>query len=198
LHTTAERSGIVNDILRKKADRRGYAMLLRNLLPAYCAMENGVRHLSGDHPFNVFGRAELCRADRIVSDLRAIYGGDWERQLPLLESGRSYALDVEAAASGRGDGLIGHAYVRYFGDLSGGQVLKQMLAGALDLPASALSFYEFPGLDPQAFKKEMRDAIDAPATATRDRSVILREARRAFECNIGVSQEIQDNLAAAA
>ena len=42
LHTRAERSGIINDVLRGKASRYGYALFLRNLLPAYRQMEAGL------------------------------------------------------------------------------------------------------------------------------------------------------------
>jgi heme oxygenase (biliverdin-producing, ferredoxin) len=41
--------------------------------------------------------------------------------------------------------LLAHAYVRYLGDLSGGQTIKHTLARAYDLdsPGLGLSFYEF-------------------------------------------------------
>jgi heme oxygenase len=46
--------------------------------------------------------------------------------------------------------LLAHAYVRYFGDLSGGQILRRTLAKAYDLEVetedgacAGLSFYEF-------------------------------------------------------
>jgi len=45
LHVEAERTGIIRDLLRGEATREGYVLLLRNLLPAYRAMEQGlVRH----------------------------------------------------------------------------------------------------------------------------------------------------------
>jgi heme oxygenase len=198
LHTVAERSGIVNDILRKKIDRRGYAMLLRNLLPAYQSMEDGIERLRNDRPFDTFANPDLYRAAKIASDLHSIFGSDWSAELPLLEAGERYASHVAEASHGRGDGLIAHAYVRYFGDLSGGQVLKKMLAEALDLDSSALSFYDFPGLDPKALKAQMRDAIDADAELSRDKETILREGMRAFEHNIEISNAIQSSLAVTA
>jgi len=45
IHAQAERSGIVSDVLRGRATRFGYALLLRNLLPASQEMERGLdRH----------------------------------------------------------------------------------------------------------------------------------------------------------
>ena len=46
LHVEAERSGIIRELLRGSATRDGYILLLRNLLPAYQAMEKGLaRHI---------------------------------------------------------------------------------------------------------------------------------------------------------
>lgn len=40
LHVEAERTGIIRDLLHGGASREGYILLLRNLLPAYLAMEH--------------------------------------------------------------------------------------------------------------------------------------------------------------
>ena len=78
-------------------------------------------------------------------------------------------LRVAMAAQGDGMRLVSHAYVRYFGDLSGGQVLKRLLGQSMALPPEALTLYDFPGIsDPQAFKDEMRNAIDRAAHAVAD------------------------------
>ena len=47
LHLEAERTGIIRDLLRAKASREGYILLLRNLLPAYQAMEHGLERHRG-------------------------------------------------------------------------------------------------------------------------------------------------------
>ncbi len=47
LHVEAERTGIIRDLLRAEASRDGYILLLRNLLPAYRAMEQGLERHRG-------------------------------------------------------------------------------------------------------------------------------------------------------
>ena len=47
LHVEAERTGIIRDLLRGEASREGYVLLLRNLLPAYQAMERGLERHRG-------------------------------------------------------------------------------------------------------------------------------------------------------
>lgn len=195
LHTEAERSGIINDILRKKVDRRGYALFLRNLLPAYRAMETALRVGRHRSIFRAFARPELYRAERIDADLSALVGADWERDLEELPAATLYADRLAAAAEGDGGRLVGHAYVRYFGDLSGGQVLKRLLGTALNLPPEALSFYEFPEIaDPLAFKNAMREAIDGDVASSCVSGAVIDEAMRAFEHNIAISKAVQKLL----
>jgi len=192
LHTEAERSGVINDILRQKADRRSYALLLRNLLPAYEKMEQALERQHGSATLRVFAQPALRRAERIAADLEALSGADWICSLPLLTAGELYAARVQAAGEGDGSRLLAHAYVRYFGDLSGGQVLKRLLGKSLKLGPQSLSFYDFPGIsDLKAVKDDMRDAIDQSGAGSVDVEPIILEGIRAFEHNIEVSHAVQ-------
>jgi heme oxygenase len=187
LHRTAERSGIVAAILTGRASREDYARLLRNLLPAYQAMEAGLerhRHRPALGPLAVPG---LYRGGAIARDLDALAGPGWP-DMPVLEAAARYARAVEAAAEADGARLIAHAYTRYMGDLSGGQVMRRRLARAMDLPPGALSLYDFPGLgDIDVFKTGYRAAIDAAGHRVADPAAVIEEAALAFRMNIDVS-----------
>jgi heme oxygenase len=102
------------------------------------------------------------------------------------------------AAAGSGLRLVSHAYVRYFGDLSGGQILKKLLGKSLSLPAEALTFYDFPGRDAQTLKTEMRDALDRAGRIAEDPEMLVLEAISAFQHNIDVSREVQEKAGAIA
>jgi heme oxygenase len=140
----AERSGIINDVLRGKASRYRYALFLRNLLPAYRQMEAGLERHRQTPGVRAVARREVYRAQALEADLQALYGREWARSLALLPAGTLYGLSVAAAAQGDATQLIGHAYARYLGDLSGGQILRRVLARALGLGSYELSFYAFP------------------------------------------------------
>jgi heme oxygenase len=192
LHAEAERSGIINDILRKRADRLAYALFLRNLLPANEEMERALERHRGSPVLRTFARPELYRAQRIASDLAVLCGDDWVENLPLLTAGKDYGADVAEAGRGDGLGLMAHAYVRYFGDLSGGQVLRRLLGTSLALPPGALSMYEFPDVrDPHEIKRLMRKAIDEADVTGSERELIIEEAVGAFRHNIEVSRAVQ-------
>ena len=79
----------------------------------------------------------------IEADLVALCGAHWSQGIPLLAAGELYARRIAKAAEGDGTRLIAHAYTRYLGDLSGGQILQRLLARSLDLQPSELSFYDF-------------------------------------------------------
>lgn len=196
LHAVAERSGAIADILQRKCDRLGYALLLRNLLPAYECLEAELFARRADPILGVFAHRSLRRSDRLRTDLQTIEGADWERSLPLLKSGVSYAAAIRQAAAGDGLRLVSHAYVRYFGDLSGGQVIKKLLGKSLSLPAAALTVYEFPDVETHTLKARLRDALDRAGRVTDDPHVLVIEAMTAFEHNIGVSREVQSKAGA--
>jgi heme oxygenase len=190
LHARAERSGVVRALLAGTADRAAYALLLRNLLPAYQALEAGLdRHVSA---LPGFARPELYRADAIATDLAALSGPDWRERLPLLPAGSRYAHRVTCAGAGDGMRLIAHAYARYLGDLSGGQVLRRRLATSLDLGSDALNFLSFPEIpDVAGFKAEFRDALDSSCGDVTALAGIVAEAAVAFRLNIQVAEAVQ-------
>jgi heme oxygenase len=191
LHTRAERSGIINDVLRGKASRYGYALFLRNLLPAYRQMEAGLERHRQTPGVRAVARREVYRAQALEADLQALYGREWARSLALLPAGTQYGVSVAAAAQGDATQLIGHAYARYLGDLNGGQILRRVLARALGLGSHELSFYAFPDIvDASAFKRSYRAALNEVAVEIADTESVVLGAMSAFELNIAVSEAV--------
>ena len=67
LHVEAERTGIMRDLLRGEATREGYVLLLRNLLPAYQAMEQGLARHRGSPALDRLIDFRLDRATALES-----------------------------------------------------------------------------------------------------------------------------------
>lgn len=192
IHAQAERSGIVSDVLRGRATRFGYALLLRNLLPAYQEMERGLDRHRQTPGVGAFARRELYRVEALERDIEGLCGVAWSTELPLLPEGQCYAARVAAAANGCGARLIAHAYVRYLGDLSGGQILKRLLSRSLGLGPETLGFYDFPGIvDIDAFKSSWRGDLDRAGPFIGNMDVVTVEANVAFALNIDVSNAVQ-------
>ncbi|MGF1622668.1 MAG: heme oxygenase (biliverdin-producing) [Rhodomicrobiaceae bacterium] len=193
LHLEAEKSGIVREILRGKASRSGYALLLRNLLPVYRRLEGGLEAHRGTPGLGLIAIPALYRSAAISSDLSQLCGNEWSTALPVLASAERYMERVALAAQTGGHGLIAHSYVRYMGDLNGGQILKRLLARSLNLAPAMLSFYDFPGIaDLDAFKADYRDCLEQAGLQVTDAESIVEEAAEAFRLNIALSKEIEE------
>ncbi len=194
LHTRAERSGIIADILHGRATRDGYGLMLRNLLPVYQALEEELARYAGSPVVGSIVRSELTRAGAIERDLQSLSVETSE--LPVLPATANYVKAIVQASGGDGGRLIAHAYARYLGDLSGGQIVKRLLARSLDLPPGALSFYDFPAIDDIAmFKAEYRAAIDRAGDEIEDFEAVVEEGAMAFQLNIELSVALQAEAA---
>jgi heme oxygenase len=192
LHVEAERTGIIRDLLRGEASREGYVLFLRNLLPAYQAMEHGFERHRGSPALGALARYRLDRATAIQSDLIALCGKRRNRDIPLLAAGEVYAERIAEAAEGDGARLIAHAYTRYLGDLSGGLILQRLLARSLELRPSELSFYDFPRFtDLDGLKAGYRKALDRAGAMVRDGDAVVEEGAVAFTLNINLSCAVQ-------
>jgi heme oxygenase len=191
LHRRAEETGVVGAILAERCTRALYASLLRNLVPAYRALEAGLERHADSPALRALHRRELARSESLGRDLERLVGSDWESRLALLGEGARYAYRVEAAGEGSGALLIAHAYTRYLGDLGGGPLLKRYLARALGLDESCLSFYEFPEVgDLRAFARSYRVALDAAGSGLGEEDLIVEEAVAAFRLNIDLSEAV--------
>jgi heme oxygenase (biliverdin-producing, ferredoxin) len=194
LHTQAERSGIIADILQGRATRHDYALLLHNLLPVYLALERHLVRRGMSPPVAPIVRPELMRATALEQDISSlsVHASD----VTVLPETATYIDAIEQASGGDGSRLVAHAYARYLGDLSGGQIVKRLLSRSLNLPASALSFYDFPAIaDIPAFKSEYRASIDRAGDESEDFEAIVEEGARAFELNIALSVALQAKAA---
>lgn len=192
LHRQAERSGLVADLLRGRATRQGYALFLRNLAPAYQQLEIGLEQHRSTPGVRELARREVYRSDALETDLAWLFGADWRRAAPLLAEGWHYADRIAAAAKEAPERLIGHAYVRYLGDLSGGQILKRILATSPGIPSRGLTFYDFPDIeDLVGYKRAYQDALDVSGRAIPDRRGVIAAAVEAFSINIRVSEAVR-------
>lgn len=201
LHVEAERSGVIQEILGDRVTRSGLVLLLRNLLPVYQQLELGLARHQQTPGVQRMVLPALYRAPSIVADLVTLEGADWSKSLPLLPAAASYARQVAALREGDGTRLVAHAYVRYLGDLSGGQVVRRLVTQRLHLEPRALSFYEFREIaDLEGFKVAYRSALNQVGLEIGADKIpaVLEEAALAFQFNIQVSQEVQAALTSTA
>lgn len=189
LHRQAERSGIVARILAGRATRTAYALLLRNLQPVYRIVEARV-HARPTRTLAALLPASLHRLAAIESDLDRLDGG-W-RASALLPAARTYTEHLEGCCAHDTEHLLlAHAYTRYLGDLSGGQVMRTLLSQTMDLDDGALRFYAFPQVsDVAAQRTAFRAGLDCAPLDAAQRAAVIEEAAVAFMHNIAISDAV--------
>jgi len=189
LHRLAERSGIMHDLLRGRLERGAYVALLRGLHVVYASLERRLDALADTPEVRGVYSPALRRAESLAADLVALHGPRWARELSPGAGAQAYARRIEDASPSQ---LVAHAYVRYMGDLSGGQALGRVIARALALDGeTGTAFYRFPDIpDTEAFKEAFRSALDIWPLDAAGADDVVREAQRAFRLNVTVFEEV--------
>lgn len=192
-HVRLERSSLMRALVQGNLPKLAYAILLRNLVDIYAALEARLfehREAPGIAP--IFDPA-LARSAALVSDLEGLRGPDW-RTLPVSDAARAYSARIDSVDPAHPEPLVAHAYVRYLGDLNGGQVLvkvvrRTILGGA----TGGTRFFEFGAPDEVArLVEHLRLGLDAVGIA-RPAAVeaIVGEARSAFVLHEALFQQVE-------
>ena len=196
-HTAAENTKFVASFLRGVVDEDSYKTLMRDFYFVYSAIEEEMQRLEDDGFLSAINFPELNRVEAIKKDLRYYYGPNWSTVIKPSEACIRYVERIhEVADSNEPYLLVGHHYTRYLGDLSGGQILKNIAEKALDLPKdTGLCFYEFPDIFSSAmkkqFKKTYRKALDDLPLDESQKNAIITEANYAFRLNMYMFDEIK-------
>jgi len=183
LHRQAERAGIMSELLRGRLERGDYVVLLRSLHVVYAALEERLGRLAAEHPVAALCDRALHRTSALAADLSLLHGEGWAQEVRPVAAGTSYAARIESTDD---RGAVAHAYVRYLGDLSGGQALGRVVRGALRLADGVgTAFYHFPRIaDTEAHKETVRTALDRWPLTSDEADVVVAEAREAFRWNV--------------
>ena len=146
--------------------------------------------------------AELNRHQNLEKDLDFYYGENWRDQITPSAAGQNYIDRIRKISNTEPTLLVAHAYVRYMGDLSGGQALKNIVRSAIDLPPDVgTAFYEFdqiPTIEKKrAFKEKYRQALDSLPVDEAIAEQIVAEANCAFQLNRDIVNELEPDVKAA-
>ena len=194
-HTMAENVGFIKCFLKGVVEKNSYRKLVGNLYFVYSAMEEEMEKLRQHPILSHLYYPQLNRKASLEQDLHFYYGANWRSEVQLSPAGQAYVNRIREIAASAPELLVAHAYTRYLGDLSGGQILKKIAQNAMNLQEGGTAFYEFADIqDEKAFKNTYRQAMnDLPidqAAAER----IVAEANDAFAMNMKMFNELEGNL----
>lgn len=182
LHALAERGAVMQALLRGELDRAGYCALLRHLWALYSALEAGLERHAGTSAVRRLWRPSLRRAARLASDLDALDQPGWRSRQDLTPAGQAYVQQLLSLAPADPERLLAHAYVRYLGDLYGGQLLAQRVRHQLGLAdGEGTAFYTFDDSRPiEQMRADFRTDLDALTLTPALTEALVAEARAAF------------------
>uniref|UniRef100_A0A2K5Q247 Heme oxygenase 1 n=1 Tax=Cebus imitator TaxID=2715852 RepID=A0A2K5Q247_CEBIM len=198
VHTQAENAEFMRNFQKGQVTREGFKLVLASLHHIYVALEEEIERNKESPVFApLYFPEELHRKAALEQDLAFWYGPRWQEVIPYTPAMQRYVKRLHEVGRAEPELLVAHAYTRYLGDLSGGQVLKKIAQKALDLPNSGegLAFFTFPNIDSATkFKQLYRSRMNSLEMTPAVRQRVMEEAKTAFLLNIQLFEELQELL----
>ncbi len=201
-HTLAENTAYMKYFLQGIIGREPFRKLLGNLYFVYGTLEAELLRHCNHKIVSWIYFPQLERKANLEVDLTYYYGNNWREKIVLSKAASNYVTHLHKIAYTEPALLVAHSYVRYLGDLSGGQVLKKIIRSALELPKNlGTRFYEFDYFssmsDVREFKGQYRDALNSLPVEEELAAKIVKEANYAFSLNCAILHSLEADVKAA-
>ncbi|KYO36401.1 heme oxygenase 1 [Alligator mississippiensis] len=195
VHEQAENTEFMKKFQKAEVSLQEFKLVTASLYHIYSALEEEIER-NKEHPAYapVYFPAELHRKDALEQDLEYFYGPVWREEIPCSQATQKYVERIHYVGQHEPETLVAHAYTRYLGDLSGGQVLKKIAQKALQLPVTGegLAFFTFDGVSSATkFKQLYRSRMNSIEMDPATKDKVLEEAKNTFLLNIQLFQELQ-------
>ncbi len=189
LHIEVERAGVMRHLLAGRIDRAGYTALLRNLAAIYATLEPLLAEHRGHRWLRCILDDALFRGPALAADLQTLGGIQGEALAP---SAQRYRLHLQRLGADSPGLLVAHAYVRYLGDLSGGQMVRRIVGQSLQLSTDAgLRFYDFGDTaQAKALAHGFRQGLASIDASADEQQAICSEAQLAFALHRDLFEEL--------
>lgn len=182
-HTQTEGESFIKKLFTGTCTEHEYYHYLWALHGIYTVLEESMIQ-NKDHQFiKPIYIEKLFRRVSLENDLKQFQ--IFKTQIPenLIEAVEAYKAHLYTISENNPYLLVAHAYVRYLGDLSGGQMLAKALSRQFTNP-NALTFYSFPEVNIAEMKTIYRDGLDQIGLQSEEISrKICDEATQAFQWN---------------
>lgn len=171
-HQSAENSPFMVALLKGELGASAYCDYLSQLAPIYETLESWTTT-----KLPLFDR-RLDRFERIISDMESMCGMGM-----VLDETIAYVKHLQSIADSKDEvRFLAHHYVRYLGDLSGGQAIARLVMRNMSIPPNFLSFYEFDQInDKVRYKESYREKLDNLELTSAQTESFISEVMLAFE-----------------
>ena len=188
-HHQAEGMAFSRALLNGQASPHQLAALVRALAPAYALLEQEGPELASALGAGSFPWACLGRTTALEHDLAVLSALD---ATPPSAAAAIWLERLRLLARQAPHRFMAHVYVRYGGDLSGGQQLAEQANAILrsqELPA--LRFWAF-GQDLATLKHQMHDGFEAMDLSAVEEEELMEEAELAFHATQRLLAELAE------
>ncbi|KAA0706041.1 Heme oxygenase [Triplophysa tibetana] len=196
-HIRAENTQLMLNFQRGQITETQYKLLLCSLYEIYQALEEELdRNCDHTGIKPIYFPQELARLESLEQDLEHFFGPQWRNKISVPAATHRYTQRLREIGKNSPILLVAHAYTRYLGDLSGGQVLGKITQRSLGLRGNkGVAFFSFPGVtSPNKFKQLYRARMNCIDVTDQEKLDIPDEATRAFELNIEVFDDLHKML----
>ncbi|MFO7298981.1 MAG: biliverdin-producing heme oxygenase [Actinomycetes bacterium] len=190
-HMTTEGQPFVERLVEGRLPIVDYARLAAQHHAIYEGMEQGFEAATDEY-LREFMVPGLPRLASLEADLVFLAGENWRDKLPLMPATRAYAEHIRRLEDTWERGLLAHHYVRYMGDLSGGQLIRRVLRRVYRFEDErGTTFYEFPEIpSAKELKMRYRGLLDDLPWGEDEKERLIAEALYAFRCHQAIYAEL--------
>jgi len=190
-HSQAEATGFLTDLLSGAGTAEDYAAMVAQHFFIYRALETAAETMKNDPVAAPFITPQLTRLPAIRADLEFLIGPDWEDQVSPLPATIAYVERIEQVAAVWNGGFVAHHYTRYLGDLSGGQMIKELLQKHYGFDTNGVGFYIFAEVaDPTVFKDAYRAQLDKAPRTEAEKERVLAEVVVSYGLNSALFDDL--------
>lgn len=173
----------------------GYAALLAQTYLVYAKLEEAGRAHASDALVAPFLSDELLRVPALEADLEFLRGPGWRETITPLPATRAYLDRLDAVAFDWPAGFLAHHYIRYLGDLSGGQIIRRMLERTYGYRTDGLRSYTFDDIPKtKPFKDSYRAKLDSAPLSQQDRQHLIDEVTFAYRLNGQLFADLESDI----
>lgn len=190
-HEAAESEPFVRRLTAGQLPIDAYTALVVQNHAIYSTLERLGEHWRNDPIAGTFVVDELRRVPSLEADLAQLLGAHWpaDKEQRIENATRRYAAHLDDVCGDWPAGYVAHHYVRYLGDLSGGQVLKRAVERAY--PQAPTAFYTFERIARiKPFRDHYRRMLDTLPVGVADQRRMVAEAVVAFDLNRAVFADL--------
>jgi len=194
IHSHIHRHSYAEKLLSRKFTVEDYGMYIIQLFHIYDTMEILMEETTDpivSRFWKKFG-SRLKRTDLLVLDLEYYYGNKWKSK---LDTNKLYATDYYTKRlievyNKSPYLLLAHAYIRYFGDLSGGKIVRKRFLCNNNLQ-EGMYFYQF-RTDVKQLKSDYRKFVDELGLlfSQKERELFLREVKEGYLLNYSLFTDL--------